>query len=372
MQNAWVSLTLRVDPGKGELNAALHAVFGAPDLLTAVAPLNCVLMLDSATAIDTALQALMPTARVGFAIKSTAMLEDAQRRHALALHDAGYRILIDCPLPGGSTAPPGLTGVATDFTGTEPTSQVLPLVFGPHLAHGVNSALRQAQCARVGYEWFSGDYPLYPAPNAKANDGSSRRRLMTLLGLLARDAQTRDIEALLKQDPALSYQLLKLANSAAFTHSTQITSFGQAIAVLGRRQLQRWLQLLLYARQQADGLPNPLLPIAATRAAQMEALCKQAGGGRDEQDLAFMTGVFSLLDLLLGMSMGEIVGELNLPTIAADALLTRSGKFGDLLALTEAKCVSATMLERAEIAPFTWWGTQLHAYHWAIQVSRNL
>ncbi len=372
MQNAWVALSLRVAPGEGEPGAALHSVFGEPDLLAAIAPLNCILMLDSPALIDASLRALMPPARVSFAINAGAMQQDEHRKRALELHEAGYRILLDGPQPLVASAPPGLNAVAGDVSDSEPHSQVLPLVFGPHLAHGVGSAARKAQCARVGYEWFSGDYPLHPAPQANPHDGSSRKRLMTLLGLLARDAETREIEALLKQDPALSYHLLKLANSAAFAHSTPITSFGQAISVLGRRQLQRWLQLLLYARQQADGLPNSLLPIAAARAAQMEALCKLQGGDRDLQDLAFMTGVFSLLDLLFGMTMEEIVGALNLPAMAADALLSRSGPFGELLGMIESRIADAQQLSAAAVSPRQWWGTQLQAYHWAIQVSRNL
>ena len=372
MQNAWVAMSLRVEAADGDANAALRNLFGEPDLLAAVAPLNCMLMLASPAVLDAAVLALMPVTRVGFVIAADALRDNEQRKRIASLHDDGYRILLDGPLPEGVSAPPGVTAVATDFSDSEPKGQVLPLVFGPHLAHGVNSAARHQQCARVGYEWFSGAYPLHPAPNANPHDGSSRKRLMTLLGLLARDAETREIEALLKQDPALSYHLLKLANSAAFVHSTPIISFGQAISVLGRRQLQRWLQLLLYARQQADGLPNPLLPLAAQRAAQMESLCKLAGGERDEQDLGFMTGVFSLLDLLFGMPMTEIVGALNLPALAADALLTRSGRFGDMLALAEARPASAAMIERAELTPAQWLGSQLHAYHWAIQVSRNL
>ena len=372
LQNAWVALSLRVQPGDGDMNGALRSLFGETDLLNAIAPLNCILMLASPAVLDPALRSLLPSARVWFAFQGGALQDDENCKLLLALHEAGHRILIDGPLPDGVSAVPGLSAVATDFTAAEPNGQVLPLVCGPHLAHGVHSAARQAQCARLGYEWFSGDYPLHPAPDAKAHDGSSRKRLMTLLGQLARDAETRELEALLKQDPALSYHLLKLANSAAFAHSTQITSFGQAISVLGRRQLQRWLQLLLYARQQADGLPNPLLPIAAMRAAQLEALCKLQGGARDEQDVAFMTGVFSLLDLLFGMSMEEIVGALSLPAIASDALLTRSGRFGELLRMVEAPLVSAAMLADAGITHVQWLGSQLQAYHWAIQVSRNL
>jgi EAL and modified HD-GYP domain-containing signal transduction protein len=372
MQNAWVALGLQIQPVVGELADSLYSVFGSPDLLAAVAPLDCIVMLDSPLVITDALAALMPAARVILAVDAAAVQNEAATKRLLALQDKGYRILIDGVPPAGVTIPATLRGVARDFSQAAPGPDVLQLVFGPHLAYGVNTAARVMECAHVGFEWFSGDYPLHPAPNTEPHDGTSRKRLMTMLGLLARDAETRELEALLKQDPALSYHLLKLANSAMFAHTSTITSFSQAISVLGRRQLQRWLQLLLYARQDADGMANPLLPIAALRAAQMESLCKLRGGEREEQDLAFMTGVFSLLDLLFAMPMDEIVGALSLPPIAANALLKREGPFGELLSLVEAGAIDASMLDRAGLAPEPWWRSQLHAYHWAIQVNRNL
>ena len=372
MQNAWVALSVRVEPVVGEMADGLRSVFGAPDLLAAIAPLDCVVMLDTPLVLDRALLDLMPVARVIFAVSASALQNDAATESLLNLQTQGYRVLLDGPAPEGVAVPPTLRAVSADFSQGPPGRDVLQLVFGPHLARGVNSAARLSECARIGFEWFSGDYPLHPIATANQHDGSSRKRLMTLLGLLARDAETRELEALLKQDPALSYHLLKLANSAAFAHTTPITSFGQAITVMGRRQLQRWLQLLLYARQSPDGLANPLLPIAAQRASQMEALVKLRGGEREEQDLAFMTGVFSLLDLLFAMPMEEIVGALNLPKLAADALLKREGPFGEQMMLIEARRVGPAELDRAGLAPDAWWNSQLQAYHWAIQVSRNL
>jgi EAL and modified HD-GYP domain-containing signal transduction protein len=210
---------------------------------------------------------------------------------------------------------------------------------------------------------------MYPVPEENPDDGTSRRRLLALLGLLGRDADTEELESLLKQDPALCFHLLKLVNSAAFSVSRPVTSFSHAIAMLGRRQMQRWLQLLLYARPDPDLPPNLLLPMAAQRGAQLEVLCKNAGGDRDAQDTAFMTGVFSLLDRLFAMPMAEVVSTLNLPEEVCDALVRRSGRLGRLLHFVE---ISLTSLETTAIGPDEWWRSQLHAYHWAIQVGRNV
>jgi EAL and modified HD-GYP domain-containing signal transduction protein len=235
-------------------------------------------------------------------------------------------------------------------------------------------------CENAGFGWFSGTYALddgdarqeHDHDPVRHDDGTTRRRLLTMLALLSRDADSRELEAQLKQDPALSYHLLKLVNSAAFSSGTHIASFGQAISRIGRRQLQRWLQLLLYARQQPDGPPNLLLPIAARRGAVLEALCKRDGGNRDEQDLAFMTGVFSLLDRLFRTPMAELLRGLNLPEDVEAALLAREGKLGQRLRLCEMPGPNIEVLDGAGIDSLAWWQSQLNAYHWAIQVARNV
>ncbi len=369
-QNEWVALCLRVAGGPASPQV-LQAVFGTPDLLAAIAPLDGLLMLDDPSALSPPVLALMPANRIGFVVQAGALAQDGAGRRLIELHELGYRLWLDGTPPPGLAVPPALRTVARDCAHDPLPAGRLAALFGPHLARRVDSAASFAENEMVGFDWFSGDYPYDPALNGDSHDGTSRRRILTLLGLLSRDADSREIEQQLKQDPALSYHLLKLVNSAAFAVSTHITSFNQAISLLGRRQLQRWLQLLLYARQQADGLPNLLLPLAARRGAQLEALCKAAGEGRDECDLAFMTGVFSLLDRLLHMPMADIVAELHLPRHVADALLERSGALGAWLRLTETD-VSRAALDAAGIDPAGWWNSQLSAYHWAIQVGRNV
>ncbi|GGE82402.1 hypothetical protein CR103_13850 [Massilia psychrophila] len=372
--NQWVALTLCIDAGAQDPTAAWQAVFATSALLTALAPLDCVLLVSTPAILTPALLALLPSNRVLFAIAAGALLDPAACRAMAALQEAGYRILIDGSTPAGVLLPPNLRAVSRDCTGgaSGPVPGALLALYGPHLARGVNHAARRDACEQAGFGWFSGAYPLHPAPSDDADGGCARKSLLSLLGLLAEDADTRDIEILIRQDPALSYHLLKLVNSAAFAPGTPITNLHQAIGRLGRRQLQRWMQLLLYARQRDDGLPNPLLPVAATRAAQMESLCRQRGGDRDAQNAAFTIGVFSLLDVLLGISMGEIAAALKLAPGNACALIERRGELGQLLALVETPAPTLAGLQAAGVAPPHWWQSQLHAYRWAIQVSRNL
>lgn len=248
---------------------------------------------------------------------------------------------------------------------------------GPHLATDVNSATCFNACRSAGFSWFVGDYPLHPSAGRQRNDGTSRFRLLTLLALVARDANSCDLEVLFKQDPALSYSLLKLVSAAAYARSGAILSFSQAINVLGRRQLQRWLQLLLYARQEGDSAVNPLLPLAALRAGLMESLSQQTGGDRDEADRAFMVGMFSLLDALFAMPLAEILAPLDLPKDVMDALQNRSGRLGALLDVAEHAYSGNLPLLRAnlmagkiDIAIF--YCALVHAYAWAIQASGRI
>jgi len=373
-QDEWAALLLRVaeDSANSPTGpAALSALFASPDLLNAVAPLDCIVRIDHPAILTPSVLELLPPNRVLLAVAASALAQEGIARRLAELQLSGYRVLLDGALPQGVAQPAALRTVALDCAADVPRRGALPALFGPHLAYGVATRVRQRECEAAGFAWFSGDYML-ESPHAEGDDGTSRKRLLTMLALLARDADSRELEAQLKQDPGLSYHLIKLVNSAAFSSGTPITSFGQAISRIGRRQLQRWMQLLLYAHHQPDGPPNLLLPLAALRGALLEAACKRDGGDRDEQDQAFMAGVFSLLDRLFHMPMADVVRDLNLPEHVEAALLQRAGPLGKRLQLAEAAQLEPALLDGARVEGASWWQDQLHAYHWAIQVARNV
>lgn len=369
--NEWVAVTVHVPQAS---TAPLLAALAAADAYAFLAPLDCIIPLADPHGVDEAVLAQLVPQRTIFRLPAQLADDKQLQKKCRQWRDAGYRILLD-----GADAGPVVAAqvdaraLSFDAAGVHPAlHQLLPLP-GPHLAYNIADAGQIAALQELGVSWFAGDYALQHArQQGEPEDATSRRRLMSLLGLLARDADAHELEVPLKQDPALSYHLLKLVNSAAFGFTAPITSFSQAITLLGRRQLQRWLQLLLYARQQDDGKIHALLPLAAVRAAQMEALCQLRGGDREAQDLAFMAGVFSLLDVLLGMPMQEIIATLNLAPEVSAALLERNGELGTLLALVESATPPPDGLRRAGIDGETYWRSLLQAYQWAIQVSRNL
>ena len=125
-------------------------------------------------------------------------------------------------------------------------------------------------------------------------------------------------------------------NTASFGSSTKIGSIRQALNLLGRNQLIRWIQLLLYSLDDNGDSPSALLQLAAKRGKLMELLARHAShelGGFQER--SHMAGMLSLADTLLGMSMQEIIRILNPEDDLIDALLERKGRIGSLLSLCE-------------------------------------
>lgn len=204
------------------------------------------------------------------------------------------------------------------------------------LAEKVDSREQMEQCLKLGFTLFQGYYFAKPTIISGKKLDHSQLSLMKLMGLLLSDAETAKIEAALKPEPGLTINLLRMTNSVGAGTSEKITSLGHAITVLGRRQLQRWLQLLVFASGKQTGSSNPLLMLAATRGRLMELLAADLRPGDGAfSDQAFMAGIMSLMPALVGLPIAEIVTPLGLASAVRDAVCEGSGTLGDMLHLAE-------------------------------------
>jgi len=205
------------------------------------------------------------------------------------------------------------------------------------LAEKVDSREQMEECQKLGYQLFQGYYFAKPTIIAGKKLNHSQLALMKLMGLLLSDADTTELEAAFKPEPGLTVNLLRMTNSVGCGCTVRITSLRHAITVLGRRQLQRWLQLLLYASGNGGGMDSPLLQLAATRGRLMELLAAYLRkSDKTFADEAFMVGIMSLMPALVGLTIAEIISPLSLPDIVQEALINESGPLGDLLKITAA------------------------------------
>lgn len=203
------------------------------------------------------------------------------------------------------------------------------------LAEKVDSEEQARFCRELGFSLFQGYYFAKPTIIAGKKLSHSEMSLIRLLGLILDDAETPQLEGIFKQEPGLSLNLMRLTNSAASGLRQKIASLRHAITVLGRRQLQRWLQLLLYTNPSGGGA-NPLLQLAATRGRFLELLAGDLmGSSRDFEDRAFMTGIMSLMPALLHVPIGEVIATLNVAPDVREALEQRTGVLGKMLHLAE-------------------------------------
>jgi EAL and modified HD-GYP domain-containing signal transduction protein len=228
----------------------------------------------------------------------------------------------------------------------------------------------------TGVQWIAGGWYMAPPSRPASSQASSRTIALQLLQLAMADADTPEIEAVLRHDPALSYHLLRVVNSLGMGMGKKITSFSQAILILGRAQLRRWLNLMLFSSRDSDERSTMLLARVAGRARTMELVVKAIGLDKSAQDIAFMAGMFSLLDVLFGLPLAELLKPLKLSDPLSAALLTRDGELGRLLSLTEAAergNAEAVLpaLEALQISSNEFNFITVQAYTWMLEVIRR-
>ncbi|ALK95712.1 diguanylate phosphodiesterase [Massilia sp. WF1] len=192
-------------------------------------------------------------------------------------------------------------------------------------------------CLELGIDYFQGYYFAHPSVLGGRKLSPSQLAVMNLMNLIISDVDNADIERAVKRDVTVAMNLLRLVNTPAVGARQRIDSVSQALLVLGRRQLQRWLQIMLYAEPGTRGHnQTPLLMLATTRGRLMELLAQRLRPGqRYLSEIAFTVGIMSLMDVLFGIPMADIVEQIPVSDEIRNALLRRGGFFGELLKLAE-------------------------------------
>ncbi|MBL0125128.1 MAG: HDOD domain-containing protein [Betaproteobacteria bacterium] len=199
---------------------------------------------------------------------------------------------------------------------------------------GLRTHADAAMVFAQGIDWVAG-WPLQlTATLGKKHRSDNRAIVLRLLQLAQNDADISELEDLLKQDAGLAFKLLRTINSAANGLSTQVQSFQHAVMLLGYKRLTRWLAVLLLASSE-DPNQLPLMNLSLRRGFFMERIGMLLFDdiNRDEP---FMTGLFSLLDLIFAQPLGELLDRLYLPEAVSDTLRNHGEPYGAMLRLTEA------------------------------------
>lgn len=328
---------------------------------------------------------LLPPARVVLEMMESTPASPEVIERIEQLRQRGFQFALD--VAGDSDAVqqllPLVQSVRIDIANRQPSELAgLCSLFRAHqkklLADNVDTAEGHECCLGLGFDYFRGYYFTRPQIQAGKKLSPSQLAITELMALIASDAETAEVEHQIKSDVALGLNLLRLVNTPAISPH-RIDSLRQALMVLGRNQLQRWLQVMLYADSGHGGQNmQPLLVQATTRGRLLELLAqKLKPGNRGIADTAFTVGIMSLMDTLFSMPMNEILQQIRVVDEVGAALLQRSGYFGELLTLAEyAEWGDETgehllqAIRKLRLSCNELYALQLAAFEWSDHVSR--
>ena len=190
-----------------------------------------------------------------------------------------------------------------------------------YLAEKIETKEEFLQARQQGYTYFQGYFFQKPVIlSQKEMPLSSIQYLRLLKELHVECVDLRRFEAIVKRDMSLSFLLLKYVNSAFFSFRSPVQSIRHAAALLGQRELAKWMALVTL-RNLGQDQPSEVLHVSVLRGRHCELLaaCLPKSGLAMEQ--FFFTGLFSLLDVFIGKSLGDILEHLPIAKEVKQALL---------------------------------------------------
>jgi EAL and modified HD-GYP domain-containing signal transduction protein len=179
----------------------------------------------------------------------------------------------------------------------------------------------------AGYSLFQGYFFCKPKVLKTHKLSPGRANTLRLLAML-NDPNTdlRKVEDVIRADVALSYRVMRAANSSHTFRSRPVDSVRSAITLLGITTVRTLASLL--ALSDGGESSTELLLLSMIRARMCELMAEKH---RYPGSIAFTVGLFSLLDVMMSVPMETIVQQLPAMQDVTSALLKREGTPGGFL-----------------------------------------
>lgn len=203
------------------------------------------------------------------------------------------------------------------------------------IGHQIQSAEQFKLFNDLGVKRFQGAWFAEPEVVQSRSLSPVEANALKLFNMVHKANPSLDaVELLLKKDAELGVSLLRIINSAAMGLNQPVTSLRQAVQLMGFQKLGRWAAMLMTSSSQQSSAS--LLGATSVVRGRMMELLAQNQFSSEEAGAAFLVGLLSQVDHMLGSPMEALLARLDLDPEVNAALLHRTGKFGAMLDLVVA------------------------------------
>lgn len=179
-----------------------------------------------------------------------------------------------------------------------------------------------------GYDLYEGEFFRLPVTKGESDVAPLKINYIELLNLVNDDdfdlTKAADV---IGRDTALIISLLKMVNKMSV--NSEITSIRHAAAMLGQKELKKWINTAVTKELCADK-PNEITRLSLLRAKFAENLAPVFEMSIYSSEL-FLLGLFSVLDIILNKPMHEALEMVKVSKNVRDALVDNQGELAPVL-----------------------------------------
>ena len=197
------------------------------------------------------------------------------------------------------------------------------------IAGNVDDAQQFEQTVAMGFDLFQGNF--FTEVEVVVERRRPTARSTAALNLIAvvhkPDVSVDELSRVVGMDAMLTYEFFKLVNSSTFGLPVKINSINHAVMLVGIKEIRQFA-ILLAMSARSRSVSDEILVLSATRARMAEAL---AGNDAVLAAGAFTAGLLSVIDVVFGAPMEELLADLPLAPAVHDALAKGAGDIGQIL-----------------------------------------